>query len=118
VSIDFPFFIAHADAPDPKCSAIIEVFSTGYELLEQQQVYLLKEFRSSPDNVRITQSVEPVPSNSFALCEFRINWIHISTLLQCHVKTAIEERNILNPLELLQARSDNQQRCIIVSAIS
>lgn len=38
VSMDFPFWIAQAEAPDPKCNAIIDVLSTGYasksEILE------------------------------------------------------------------------------------
>ena len=33
VSMDFPFWIAAAEAPDPRCSEISDVSSTGYHIV-------------------------------------------------------------------------------------
>jgi hypothetical protein len=68
------------------------------------------------NDVRITQAVESVLPDSFAFRDFRINGVHISLLLQRHVETRIKERNILYTLQLLQTRSHNQQRRIIMSS--
>jgi len=66
VSIDLPFRIAQADAPLPKCKAIIEVSSTGYHqhlipvylCIPMNGVSLFKEEISSSPLRRFVPAVE------------------------------------------------------------
>ena len=53
--MDFPFWIAQAEAPDPKCNAIIDVLSTGYmSMSEILEVDLLKIRGDCFDDIGIT----------------------------------------------------------------
>ena len=52
--------------------------------------------------------MESVFPNPFAFRNFGINGVHPSSLLQSHMKTRIEKRNILNSLQLIQTRPHDQ----------
>jgi len=93
VSIDFPFWIAAAEAPDPRCSEINDVSSTGYRIELQTQrtccgsvrtstedgekAYFLEEFRGLPQDERIANPVKPVLPDHLLLRHLRIEWIGV-----------------------------------------
>lgn len=76
VSMDFPSWIAAAEAPDPRCSEINDVSSAGYHIKEWKCLsahqstrgeqrkdnsgYFLKELCGLPEDERIADPVEPI----------------------------------------------------------
>jgi hypothetical protein len=106
--MDLPFLIAQAEAPDPKCNATIEVFSTDYQVRPQISCntftgrwrvgyYFVEIFCDCTDDIRITETMKSIFPYSFGLCYFGVDGVHPAVFCKGHVETTIEKGDVLDP---------------------